>query len=355
MSGCYSADLGMISHCTELCSLTQSRLCEIDKTISYLQENSSSLMNEDIEAFIEDLNESKEKILAKVRQISSDVNQTTGYNDVQNLIREAGSLLSEANDVSIIRMSAIKKMVQKSLESAIRENQEELAGASKGLARQRKDLPSFLESISDSEVRIAVRILSGNPEYNALSMNELKQLAEKKIQPEAAQSSENAHAIIEERISDMKINGVDDKIIESVVNASFSSKTLLDIINESDEAILSEKIRKKAIASIISNIADKGFIVDKKKIRLLRETNAVKITAMKPGGQIAEFHIHLDGSFIYKFDEYEGQACQKDIVSFIDDLNSIYGIKVGNIREKWLNPDKISKVNYQNSDVMKRG
>lgn len=349
------ADLGMINHCTELCDLVQSRLCEIDNTILYIQENASLFVSEDIKEMMADLTRSKENILSKVHQISLSVDNTDSYNKVKKLTQEAYILLDEANNVSIVRMGAIKSMIQESLDSAIRENQDELLRISEGMVQKRGDLPSFLETISDSEVRSAVRILSRNPEYNNLTLDEIKKTAEKRLHPETALSLQNENQIKEKILSDMKQNQVDEKVIDDIMNNSNSSKNILEIITESDKAIISEKIRKKTINAIISNITNKGFIVDKKKIRLIRETDTVKITAQKPGGQLAEFRINLDGSFIYKFDEYEGQACQKDIVPFIEDLESIYGIKVGNIREVRLNPDKTSKRNYQSMDIMKRG
>ena len=56
---------------------------------------------------------------------------------------------------------------------------------------------------------------------------------------------------------------------------------------------------------------------------------------------------NLDGKFVYKFDGYEGQACQDDIQPFMNDLEEIYGIKVIKQTEIWSNPDKNSTMKYQ--------
>ncbi|WNY22952.1 hypothetical protein MmiHf6_02460 [Methanimicrococcus hongohii] len=353
MSCHYYADFEMLSHCTELCNLAQERLCGIDQALDYLKENASSFVDDDIAELINDLEESKASLLEKIRQVSSEANTEMTYSAIQSLIRDARSLLHNANDIGVIRMGAIKSIIRESLDASIANHTDELERMAKGYARTRSELPDFLETVPDAEVKSAVRLLSRNPVYNDLSLGELKQLAEKRLHPDMALSDSEKMIIKNKIIAEMDEHNVDKETMSFVMGDSVTPSGILEILNASDEAIISEKIRKKAINAIISNIVDKGFIVDKKNIRFLREENSVKIIAMKPGGQRAEFNIKLDGSFVYKFDEYEGQACQKDLTSFIDDLNSIYGIKIGNITETWSNPDKVSKMSYQKMDVMK--
>jgi len=69
--------------------------------------------------------------------------------------------------------------------------------------------------------------------------------------------------------------------------------------------------------------------------------------AQKASGEWAEFKIMLDGKFIYRFDGYEGQACQNDIQPFMRDLEEIYGVKIKEQQEIWSNPDKLSFQKYQ--------
>jgi len=45
------------------------------------------------------------------------------------------------------------------------------------------------------------------------------------------------------------------------------------------------------------------------------------------------------GKMEYKFDNYEGMTCLKDIERFNVDLEKIYSIKLSNERIKWQNPD----------------
>ena len=73
----------------------------------------------------------------------------------------------------------------------------------------------------------------------------------------------------------------------------------------------------------------------------------LRFIAQKVSGERAEFRIYLDGKFIYKFDGYEGQACQKDIEPFMKDLADIYDIKVVKQVDNWSNPDKNQSMKYQ--------
>ena len=100
-------------------------------------------------------------------------------------------------------------------------------------------------------------------------------------------------------------------------------------------------------------IKQRGFIVDKKNIKINRESNEVVMVALKASGEKAEFRVFLDGRFIYDFRGYEGQACQKDIEPFMKDLEEVYGIHVTKSQEIWSNPDKISTMKYQTFNTNK--
>jgi hypothetical protein len=203
-------------------------------------------------------------------------------------------------------------------------------------------------------VRNLIRILIRNPDYNDLSLKEIKEMAEKRIKPENAVPKAEGERIKKDMIRRMEESKVDPKVMIDVMGGPDNPKNILEIVNSVDEIIVSENVRRKTINVIVSIIRDRGFFVENKNIRLLKETNTVTITAVRPGGQKAEFNVNLNGGFISKFDEYEGQACQKDIKGFIEDLD-LHGMKIYNIREDWSNPDKTMKMNYQKMDVKKGG
>lgn len=120
-----------------------------------------------------------------------------------------------------------------------------------------------------------------------------------------------------------------------------------------NEEIINEKVRRESVRIIVQSIKKRGFLVDGKLIKIDRENNQVNIVAQKPSGARAEFKVFLDGKFEYRFDGYEGQACQKDIKPFMEELEEVYGIKVLKQTEIWSNPDKNSTMKYQTIDYNK--
>ena len=51
-------------------------------------------------------------------------------------------------------------------------------------------------------------------------------------------------------------------------------------------------------------IQTRGFVVDRKNIKIKRDTNEVILVALKASGEKAEFRVFLDGKFIYDFHGY---------------------------------------------------
>ena len=97
--------------------------------------------------------------------------------------------------------------------------------------------------------------------------------------------------------------------------------------------------------SIIKIIKEQGFIVKKENVEECGDH--AKISAVKPNGEQVNFAVYLDGRFIYKFHEYEGLSCEKDIKDFEDKFESIYGIKIENKKTIWSNPDRLGKQGFQ--------
>ena len=143
--------------------------------------------------------------------------------------------------------------------------------------------------------------------------------------------------------------------IEKVMNGGDGSpeEQLTAIRTAASDEIVGEKIRQKSLKIIMQAIQARGFVVDKKNIKIKRDTNEVVLVALKASGEKAEFRVFLDGKFIYDFRGYEGQACQKDIEPFMHDLEEVYGVKVTSQQTIWSNPDKISTMKYQSINTNK--
>ena len=157
-------------------------------------------------------------------------------------------------------------------------------------------------------------------------------------------------AKIEEIKTELRAEKIDETTIERIISVSDgTAKERIQRVREQANAeIVGEKVRKESVKVIVKAIKSRGFVVDAKSIKIDRINNQVIIVAMKPSGAKAEFKVFLDGKFEYRFDGYEGQACQKDIQPFMQDLEEVYGIKVMNQTELWGgNPDKNSTMKYQ--------
>src|SRR5574344_1739324 len=136
---------------------------------------------------------------------------------------------------------------------------------------------------------------------------------------------------------------LDSATIESVImddGEGSVDEQIVALRKKATAEIIGEGVRRQTLRIIIKTIEDKGFIVDRKNIKINKDSNEVVAIAQKASGEKAEFRMFLDGKFIYRFDGYEGQACQKDIQPFMADLEEIYGIKVTSREEIWSNPDK---------------
>lgn len=354
MSSHYYASLGDITYCEEIYNSISKRLCEIDSVIEYVEINSSDLINEDVEAIVSDLQKTKNLLLNSIHTIKNQLHDEMEYNESISVKEKANELLKESYNVTSVRMLALKTVIQEALEISIKEQRMELNRIVAGGAIKRDDLDSVLKSIDDGDLRNMVRFMARNPKHNSLTSDELLNIAEKALMPENV-----SRKIVDKTKDDiskkLKARDLDSNQIELIIDKFDDSTTISEMETIAEEAIISEKLRKRAVKAIVENITDKGFLVNRKNIRTIKDTNTVRILAVKPGGQRAEFKINLDGSFIYKFDEYVGQACQKDIEPFIEDLNSIYGIQVYDIKEMWSNPDKESSQKYQSYKVNRGG
>ena len=83
----------------------------------------------------------------------------------------------------------------------------------------------------------------------------------------------------------------------------------------------------------------------------IMETDTVRLVAVKPGGQRAEFSIDLHGRFMYHLQGYEGSACEKDIGPLERDLEEVYGIRLTDRQTVWSNPDRMAAMHHMETKV----
>ena len=119
------------------------------------------------------------------------------------------------------------------------------------------------------------------------------------------------------------------------------------LVSESDKVdgeIADETVRREVIKAIYQSLRKTGFIVNAPQLT----GDEVLLRARKPAGQQAEFKVKLDGGLTFKFDNYEGQKCRKDIDEVTALLDECYGVKLNDRKVLWSNPDRIQKGSREN-------
>lgn len=118
-----------------------------------------------------------------------------------------------------------------------------------------------------------------------------------------------------------------------------SQELLNEISKKMDTAIEEEAVRREMVKAVYKSLQEAGFHVQKPKLVKDKGKDEVLIAASRPAGNRALFQIELDGQCTYKFDNYKGQTCQKDIQQVLPKLTDIYGVDLSEARVLWSNPD----------------
>lgn len=119
-------------------------------------------------------------------------------------------------------------------------------------------------------------------------------------------------------------------------------KQINELESNIDNTLISEDVRRQTVKAIIKQLRSQEFTVETPQIVNDGGKNYVKIMAKRPSGKTASCKIDIFGKMEYKFDNYEGMTCLKDIERFNVDLEKIYSIKLSDERLLWENPDKLS-------------
>ena len=140
-----------------------------------------------------------------------------------------------------------------------------------------------------------------------------------------------------------KINQLRSGLNTGIVNPEDVKKGIIALENEVDDTLISEETRRETVKAIIKQLRTQEFTVENPKIFKMNNKNYVKIIAKQPSGKKVICNVDLHGKIAYKFDNYEGMTCLKDIKKFNVDLQRVYSVKLSDERVLWSNPDKLDK------------
>lgn len=326
--------------CNSICEVAEKQLKELDRLLAEIESESTQLLNEQTRALKRQILSERESLLEEMKQLRERADRRT-----LSSTREATNLQKRVNELASQKIIAFEETLRTLLGDKLQDNQRKLLERSNGVITIDEQTQKLLDGIQDVALRQFVYIaylkdntLSGDALLKA-GQALMGQTYESRMQEEQAKIR-----------AEMEAARVDKATIDKVVT---EGKTIAEIRENATTEIVGEKVRQKSLKIIMDAVQKRGFIVDKKNIKINREKNEVILVALKASGEKAEFKVYLDGRFIYDFRGYEGQACQKDIEPFMKDLEEVYGIHVTKTQEIWRNPDKISTMKYQTFNTNK--
>ena len=252
----------------------------------------------------------------------------------EQVLRDAQTLTDRSQSLSTESFYTVKAKVLKNLVTYAKEKSD-----SDGTSENRELNPEQLKRINAmDDALLREEVYDAWMNAPDASFEAIKKEAEASLQKTSEESLRaNEEEIVSETMDTLASNKVDQETIDAIRR---DAKDLKSLQTSANKEIADEKVRRQTIKAIVKIIKEQGFIVDKKNIKLRKDKNDVHILAQKASGEYAEFNIFLDGRFVYKFEGYEGQACQEDIEPFRDKLESIYNVEVKNETVTWSNPDK---------------
>lgn len=209
-------------------------------------------------------------------------------------------------------------------------------------------LESEYTDLSEDELNLRIKDIKQQASTLAQAWkNEQKQKSLQDTQIEVL------HAYQEQIKTDLKQNPEKLQIVlDSLQNSrdflekggKFSTEDLQSTINaqitEADEVITDERCRQITVKGIVASLRQQGFQVDNPKLLRDDQRDEVVIQAKRISGRQSKFMVGLDGSFSYKFENYEGMACKDDIEEILPKLQDIYGIELSDKKVIWENPDR---------------
>ena len=320
--------------CHSICEVAENQVAELDKMLADLEGSSSRLLNDQTEALRKQIEREKRELIRSIEAVKAQADKRT-------LTTTAGAqaLQRQANELAAGRLAEMRALLDSLLSESIASNQARMIDRANGIVRLDEATKKFLDTIEDEVLRqfVYIAFVRDSSLSGASLLEAGKALMNESVEARYKKEAELIRA-------ELAAAKVPTETVEKIVGAG---KPLAEIREAATTEIVGEKVRQKSMKLIMKAITERGFIVDKKNIKINRETNEVTMVALKASGERATFKIFLDGKFIYDFRGYEGQACQKDIEPFMTALEEVYGVHVTERQEIWSNPDKISTMKYQ--------
>lgn len=126
----------------------------------------------------------------------------------------------------------------------------------------------------------------------------------------------------------------------------YNSSSVPQVEENNYDKKFEKEVRNDTVQAVLKILQSQGFIVKRKNI-IEKEDGRLLMKCNKLSGEEALVSVNLDGKFSYKFHNYKGMTCMKDINEFENVLENVYGTELKNKELLWTNnPDLIGKQSH---------
>ncbi len=339
---------GIAIQCQSICEVAEKQLTELDEMLAHLEKTSTAIITQQARDLANAINRERNALNDQLETVSEQAKKNAETRSGGSCLGVAQNLQNAVNELASKRLIEFQSLLQTLLGESIQEHHRKLREQNNGVVTIDSRTQTLLHGISDEVLWqfTYLAYLSDNTLFGDKLLQAGQALMEQTVNQTYEQRYEQERAKIR---AELEASRIAPETVDKVLDeAHGTAQEKLTVIRQNATAeIVGEKVRQKSLRIIMKAIGERGFVVDKKNIKIKRDTNEVILVALKASGEKAEFKVFLDGKFMYDFRGYEGQACQRDIEPFMHDLEEVYGIKVTKQTEIWSNPDKISTMKYQ--------
>ncbi|MBS5755197.1 MAG: hypothetical protein KHW53_00610 [Veillonella sp.] len=177
---------------------------------------------------------------------------------------------------------------------------------------------------------------------HTINKNRLKNVAQSIGEIEERVNRENIEDQEKTKVFMSRIRKLRSDLEAGTLDANIVEAKVVEIESALDDTLITEETRRETVVAIVNQLKKQEFMVEKPQLVQVDGKNFVKIVAKQPSGKRAICNVDLQGKIAYKFDNYVGMTCLKEIEKFNVALDEIYSIKLSDERILWQNPDRLS-------------
>ena len=294
--------------CNSVCEVAEARLKELDELLRQSEEASSKLMTPEAKRLAESIKAERQALEENIKAVrkKADEEAQMGVVDMNNhdqryahredAIRSAKELQAKADDLASGRIIQFRELLTEILGAKIAESNRKMAANANGTVMLSEEVQTLLNGIEDAVLRqfVYIAYLKDSTLLGERLIAEGKHLMNGTYESRLEEEKARIRA-------ELEAARLDGETIEKIMAESqgTAQEQVATIRSAATAEIVGEKVRKKSLKIIMQAIEARGFIVDKRNIRIQRDTNEVVLIALKASGEKAEFRVFLDGRFVY--------------------------------------------------------